>query len=134
MNKKIEEIEEHNTKNESKNFFRKIKIQNTEYKPKLSACKNKNGEIISEEIKVIERWAEYFKELLNEERETQTDTYVSYVTAQPFTEVPSLEEVKITIDKMHNGKAPGEDSITSELFKNGGPILYKEMHELITMV
>jgi hypothetical protein len=64
------------------------------YQPKLKACKDKQGKIIEAETEVINRWAEHFEELLNEndvntERLSENN---KYLTAQPWIEYPTIEE------------------------------------------
>ena len=47
---------------------------------------------------------------------------------------PSMEEVMSGINHLKNNKAPGIDSIPSELIKCGGPAMAKKIHELLVMV
>ena len=37
------------------------------FQPRMSGCKGKDGRMIGEEGKILERWIEYFTEMLNEE-------------------------------------------------------------------
>lgn len=134
MNKKVQEIEEHHSKYESKNFFGKMKIMRNGFQPKLNACKNKQGKVLSEEAEILERWAEYYNELLNSDQQEIEPIVETYATAQPFVETPSLQEVTEAINKMKNGKAAGEDSLVIELIKHGGIELQKRIHELVYMV
>jgi hypothetical protein len=45
-----------------------------------------------------------------------------------------LEEVRQTIKKLANSKAPGSDAITAELIKGGGQILFGALHKLFLKV
>ena len=37
------------------------------FQPRMSGCKGKDGRMIGEEGKILERWIEYFTEMMNEE-------------------------------------------------------------------
>jgi hypothetical protein len=43
------------------------------FQPRSNGCRNKDGEIIREEGKILQRWEEYFKELLGTEKEYEDE-------------------------------------------------------------
>jgi hypothetical protein len=47
---------------------------------------------------------------------------------------PTLQETLGVIRNLKNNRAPGEDSITSELIKYGGRKLWNRIHQLITTI
>ena len=47
--------------------------------------------------------------------------------------IPTREEVVLAINKMKNGKAPGNDGIPAEIFKHGGDLLTDRLYQLIVM-
>jgi hypothetical protein len=94
-------------------------------------CKNKQGEIVGEEKDVLEVWATYFKELLNPKSNMITQEETIYFGPESNIMAPSLQGV---IRNLKNNRAPGEDSITSELIKYGGRKLCYRIHQLITTI
>jgi hypothetical protein len=65
MKKQLETIEELNSTNENRMFYRSVLQRKHGYQTKLKACKDKQGKIIEDETEVINRRAEHFEELLN---------------------------------------------------------------------
>jgi len=55
------------------------------FQPRMSGCKGKDGRMIGEEGKILERGIEYFTEMLNEDKEDKGDTedYRSNLIAKP---------------------------------------------------
>jgi len=43
------------------------------FQPRMSGCRGKDGRMIGEEGKILERWIEYFTEMLNKEKEDKGD-------------------------------------------------------------
>jgi hypothetical protein len=93
-------------------FYRSVLQIKRGYQPKRKACEDKQGKIIEDETEVINRWAEHFEELLNKndvniDRVSENN---KHLTAQPWIEYPTIEEVQDAILKLKTNKAPGEDS------------------------
>jgi len=61
----IEEMEEASRQKETRKFYRKVNIIRKGYKPRIGMCKDKKGNLVHEEKKVLQRWAEHFDELSN---------------------------------------------------------------------
>jgi len=93
-------------------------------------CKNKQGEILGEEKDGLEVWATYFKELLNPKTNMITPEETIYFGPESNIMAPTLQEIL----GVKNNRAPGEDSITSELIKYGGRKLWNRIHQLITTI
>lgn len=68
----------------------------------------------------MNRWHEYFQELLVEERKDEEMEAHEEVPVRSEEDKISLEELQEAIRKLKYGKAPGCDRITSEMVKNMG--------------
>jgi hypothetical protein len=111
-----------------------IKRQTKSYKPRTNICKDKNGNIISDKEKIIERWKEHFNDLLNNQQSNNTNnaSHQEIYTAENLVPEPTIEEIDRAIDKLKNNKSGGEDSLTAELIKYGGPEIRNKLHLLIS--
>jgi len=99
---------------------------------KLPTIKDKAGQTIDDQEKIKSRWAEYYKELYNEQNPVD-DTILrempptnSAEHMEDFLE----EEVKAAIQTLKRGKAPGEDNITAEMILAGGDSSISVLHTL----
>ena len=69
-------------------------------------------------------WATYFKELLNPKTNMTTPEEAIYFGPESNIIAPILQETLGVIRNLKNNRAPGEDSVTSELIKYGGRKLW----------
>ncbi|KAI5737941.1 hypothetical protein M8J77_000982 [Diaphorina citri] len=131
INKKLEQIEKEDSMKNVRSFYQLVNQQRRGTQPKSTMIKDKNGTILTGNESIRERWAEYFKELLNVEQEQQTEE-ITPETAEVEDEPPTMQEIENAIKRLKNNKTPGSDEITSELLKKGGSTIKEELHKLIT--
>ncbi|GJQ79399.1 hypothetical protein Trydic_g16258 [Trypoxylus dichotomus] len=91
-----------------------------------AALKDKGGQTLTDRKMIIKRWKEYFEELLDTPSEVtiqqmhglgnSRDTAGGVLEERKITE-EHLEEV---LKRLKNGKAPGDDKLTTEMLKNMG--------------
>jgi hypothetical protein len=133
--KVLEEIEENYKNNQIRNLYQGIKKEKRGFQVKTVFYKNKNGEIIGGEQEGLDRWVEYFEELLNGENYEENlegENNIQMEQGQKEDEVPpSKEQITEIIRKLKNNKSPGTDGLTAELFKYGGQRLLDYTHKLI---
>lgn len=131
------EIERFGNQKVTRNFYRKVNEVKHGYNQQPLLCKDKSGLVMADEERCIERWAQYFKELLNPNNPTdrnEEDIQLPFQTVQPYIAEPTLQEVEFEILKLKNFKAPGIDNLPGELLKHGGNALCMEMHELTVRI
>jgi hypothetical protein len=83
----------------------------------------------------LEKWQQYFIELLNPETEriNSTKTHEGPINnLEP--EDPTYEEINEIIKNMKPKKAAGPDEILSEFMENGGLTLKQKIHQLIVKI
>jgi hypothetical protein len=132
LKKKVEEIAEYHTKNESKKLYKRIREVTQEFKPRINACRNSDGKILTENEDVQRRWKEYFESVLAGNSDN-TDS-ITFFTAKNEDKQPNYEEVVYVIKCLKNHKAPGKDQIPAEFLKKGGETLWKRIHHLVTLI
>lgn len=131
---KIKEIEQKFVNKEIKNFYQEVKRHKKGPQQKIHFIKDKNGQIITNEEEIVERWKEHFEGMLNEEKcnkERQREHEMETSQMEEIIPAPTLEEIKNIIMKLKNGKSSGENGVNSELIKYGGEELMKKIHTLI---
>ncbi|XP_062620030.1 uncharacterized protein LOC134281605 [Saccostrea cucullata] len=88
---------------------------------RTSGIRSKNGDLIFEDGKILERWKEHFGEVPNVPTETMDlregciihENEIKEIDTTPIRE----EEVEKAIQKVKRGKSPGIDNINAELLK-----------------
>lgn len=144
LEEQITEINELGNNNEVRKFYEKVNKQRKEFKPRVSMCKDKSGNILSQKEEVLKRWREYFNELLNRGDENESDVNQpngnglrgndSDTGADNESEVPTMDDVKEAMTNLKNNKAPGKDNISTEMWKYGGQELMNGLHKLIESI
>jgi hypothetical protein len=88
------------------------------YQSRINIIKNKNGNLIADPQNVLNRWKNFFNQVLNihgVHDVRQMDIH----TAEPLVPESSLVKVEITIGKLKSYKSPGTDQIPARLIKAG---------------
>ena len=120
-NNQIEKLEELGQQNQSRLFYRDINRLRKIFKPRLTICKSKNGNINTEKDDILNRWKDHFHKLLNSvEQEQELLRMQDHRDTNEEDSPPKIEEVEMAIQKLKKRKAPGMDNIPAELFRYGG--------------
>jgi hypothetical protein len=95
--------------------------------------KDENGDLLADSYNILNRWKNYFSQLLNVHNDSDVGQIEVY-TAEPLVAGPSLLEVEIAIAKLKKNKSAGSDQIPEELIQAGGEVLLSTIHKLINSV
>jgi hypothetical protein len=98
------------------------------YQLRSNLVKDENGDLLADFHSILNRWKNYFSQLLTVHR-------VSHVrhTARPLVPDPSPFEVETAITKSESYKSPGSYQIPAELIQAGGEIILSKIHKLIIL-
>jgi hypothetical protein len=88
--------------------------------------------MVGGEREVMNRWAEYFRELLNKSNPEITGTVNGECYGlQNQVQKPTPSMIYKIVKKLKKNRAPGEDAISAELLKQGGILLWKRIYQII---
>jgi hypothetical protein len=129
---KILQIEYNQKRNYTRKFFQEIKI----FKPRQitlpTTCKDSSGNTISQIDDMLERWKEYFQNLLNIPIVPERPRLISEgIEDHDELAPPTYNEICSIINKLKTNKAAGTDNIQGKLIKHGGRTLRQKIHRLI---
>jgi hypothetical protein len=109
LKRKVDEIVEHYTKNESKKYYKTIQEIIQEFKPRINACRDAEGKLLTEKEDIQRRWKECFQSVFMGNPDG-TDS-VTFFAAENEDIQTSYEEVTAVIKCLKNHKVPGTDQI-----------------------
>ena len=128
---------ERDSKGNQKLFYRVLKTARMGKQDNLRQIKNKRGIIQRGEKEIMERWREYFQELLNVENTVQIveDTEMTISEHEQIQEDEiDVEEVQEAVKTLKRGKAAGYDRITPEMMQSLGDRGMKVLTELFNRI
>ncbi|CAF2093080.1 unnamed protein product [Rotaria magnacalcarata] len=135
-----EEIESSVKLNDPANAFNIIRrLGGKRKRIKNMPIKDKHGKLILNSADQLERWREFFGDLLN----VSTAVDLQLIDQIKITRIekneeerqsiqPTISEVRKALNQMKSRKAPGNDEITADLLKAGGEPVIKWLHEIFS--
>jgi hypothetical protein len=83
--------------------------------------KDANGDLLADSHNMLNRWKNYFSQLLNVHRVSEV-RIIEIHTAEQLVPDPGTFEVEISISKLKRYKSPGSYQIPAEIIQAGGEI------------
>ena len=120
-------------------FYQHVKRQREGYAPPTTFCNDAAGNLLVNDADVLERWREYFAELLGGNID-ETTREQGFTTTEPTSgsleeiPTPSKDEIKAAIRKLKRNKSPGSDGIPAELIKSAGDSFTDYLYQLFQRI
>ncbi|KAJ4444402.1 hypothetical protein ANN_06194 [Periplaneta americana] len=135
LKEKLNEVETNSKNKNIRDLYKGIKEFKNGYQPRVNVIKDENGDLLADSPSILNRWKNYFAQLLNVHRPNRNDRdEIEIQTAEPFIPEPTLSEVEIAIENLKKYKSPGIDQIPAELIQEGGSALYSEIYKLVLAI
>ena len=128
------DIEELERKGRIDQMYEKVRALTGGFKSKMriTAIKDTNGKLLTDEMQVLNRWKEYVEELYSKDINTTNTTIEDERTVEKDLKGPTIlmSEVEWAIKNLRNKKAQGIDEIPAEMIKALGENGRKEIWHL----
>lgn len=145
-NERVKEMEGDRLAN--RKFYATINGTRKGFYPRMTACRTKEGELVTDERKKMERWREFFSEHLNNNNKDNNNNNKGRMDASEEStrmaengdddseeiESPTRMELIEAIEALKNNKSPGIDNLPGELIKAGGVEIQQQMERLLTQI
>jgi hypothetical protein len=130
---KINKLESNSRNKNIRDLHRGINEFKKGYQPRANLVKDKRGNLLVDPHKILNRWKNYFCQLLNIHwtggvRQTEMHT------AEPSVPEPTPSELQTATGKLKRYKSPGVYQIPAELIQAGKETLRSEIHSLIKLI
>jgi hypothetical protein len=130
---KINEVATHSTNKNIRDLYRGINKFNKGYQSTTYLVKDENGDQLADFHNILNRWRNYFSQLLNVHRVSDV-RQIEIHTAEPSIPEPSPFEIETAIANSKKGKLLGSDLVLAELIQAGGETLWSEIYKLINSI
>ena len=119
-------------------YFHQILKESVGKKAAVSEIiKNRSGKIISCQKERSARWKDHFQLFLNPSSSSTHDAFPPSVSKEPYDielDTPTRAEILKAIKTLKNHKAPGEDGLPPELYKQCPEITAEQLHGILEEV
>jgi hypothetical protein len=99
------------------------------YQSRNNIVKDENGDLLAESRNILNRWKNYFSQLLNVHNDSDVRQIEVY-TSEPLVPGPCRLESEVAIAKLKRDNWPGSDEMPAELIQAGGELLLPAIHKL----
>jgi hypothetical protein len=134
---KAAELQSAADRRDFKLFYQNLKAVHGPVHKASQAVKSKDGILLTEPPKVLNRWAEHFERVLNQESNFDMSLLgelPQYEVNGGLDDIPTLEEVQACIKQLSSGKAPGDDGILPEIYIHGGTAIANRLLEILIQI
>ncbi|KAI2650200.1 putative 149 kDa protein [Labeo rohita] len=131
------DLEEAASRHEYRTLYRTLRDLSGKSKSINDNIKKADGTFVRSMAERLQRWKEFFDGLYNHDPPQGPPVAPPVIDLPPVLmsdAEPTLEEVKLAVYALKNGKSPGLDQVAAEGIKAGGDTLLPRLHNLIKLI
>jgi exonuclease III len=132
--KLLEEAEVDAKMNRTRQLYQKINSIRGGFRKHIKFLKNDDGSLTTGQEEILEKWRQYFGQLLNCENPEETFEWTIVESNDCECLPPTSNEIKQQINRLKNQKSPGEDGIQGEILKRLDEETISRIHSVIERV
>jgi hypothetical protein len=117
----------------NRDLFRNINEFKRGYQPRSNLVKDENGDPLADSHNILNRWKNYFSQLLNVHNASDI-RQIEANTTEPLVPGPSRLEVATAIEKLTKYKSPVNDQIPAKIISARFETLLFAIHKLINSI
>ncbi|XP_055615642.1 uncharacterized protein LOC129761858 isoform X1 [Toxorhynchites rutilus septentrionalis] len=131
-----DELEQLFQANDSRKFYVKVNQSRKSYTPNPGRCRDEEGNQITSEREVVDRWLQFFDKHLNGEIADGgvMETDLGVPSNDNDVLAPDLQDIQREIGLLKANRAAGKDRLPAELYKHGKNILATALHWAISRI
>jgi len=114
----LEETKEYQKSNRSPQLFQNINALRTGFKKQEKFLKNRDGALIADSTNILDKWNDYFENLLNCEEPINSFTWTDVEPNEIKYLPPDRIEIAEQIKRLNNHKTRGKDGIQADILKS----------------
>jgi hypothetical protein len=127
-------MQTYSVRSESRMFYQGVRRFKEGYQPRTTVYRDKEGNMVGGEREVMNRWAEYFRELLNKYNPEITGTGNDECYGpQNRVQKPTPSMIYDIRKKLKKNTASGINGISAELLKQGGIVLWRIYQIIVSL-
>ena len=111
----VKELEIDSRHHNSRNFFQRVKNWRKGFQPRTNIISDEKGQLMADSGRVVARWGQYFRGLLNMEHPSADSTPPTLPHDMTIVPTISREELRRNLKSLKNNRAPGSDNNPGEL-------------------
>ncbi|PNF25074.1 hypothetical protein B7P43_G02032, partial [Cryptotermes secundus] len=130
---KIDELAMNSKNKNIRDLYRGINDFKRGYQPVSNLVKDENGDLLADSHNILNRWRNYFSQLLNIDKVNDV-RQIEILRTEPLVPDPSPFEVEIAISDLESYKSPGSDQILAKLTQAGSEMLCSKSNKIIISI
>ncbi|KAJ4426617.1 hypothetical protein ANN_26415 [Periplaneta americana] len=132
LKEKLNEVETNSKNKNIRDLYKGKKEFKNGHQPRVNVIKDENGDLLADSPSILNRWKNYFAQLLNVHRPNRNDwDEIEIQTTEPFIPEPTLSEVEIAIENLKKTSLQARDRTPADCFLDALDALSRQRKDIL---